>query len=109
MSSVANTAKRKAQESSSAVAGVAKKAKGPASKVKGPAVAGAAAAAGLAAGAALARNGSRKRIGMPKVSKPKVAKALGKTAKEIGKAGYRAGELSAEVRRMREQMSDSKK
>lgn len=110
MSSVASTAKRKAQESGSAVAGMAKKAKGPASKAKGPAVAGAAAAAGLAAGAALGKNGARKRIGMPKVvSRPKVTKALGKTAKEIGKAGYRAGELTAEVRRMREQMGDSKK
>ena len=110
MSTVASTAKRKAQESGSAVADVAKKAKGPVSKAKGPAMAGAAAAAGLAAGTVLARNGSRKRISMPKVvSKPKVAKALGKTAKEIGKAGFRAGELTAEVRRIREQMGDSKK
>lgn len=32
-------------------------------------------------------------------------KALGRTATEIGKAGYRAGELAAEVRRVREQAS----
>jgi hypothetical protein len=108
VSSVASSARRKAQESGSAVADVAKKAKGPASKAKVPAVAGVAAAAGLAAGTVLARNGSRKRIGLPRVSKPKVAKALGKTAKEIGKAGYRAGELSAEIRRAREQMTSQK-
>jgi len=32
-------------------------------------------------------------------------KALGKTTVEVGKAGYRVGELTAEVRRVREQAS----
>jgi hypothetical protein len=62
-------------------------------------------------------------IPMPHVSKPALpklkgdsgkatrkalgttTKALGRTAMEIGKAGYRAGELAAEVRRVREQAS----
>jgi hypothetical protein len=44
----------------------------------------------------------------PSISKPKLAKVLGKTAKEIGKAGFRAGELTTEVRRVREQMGKDK-
>jgi hypothetical protein len=95
------TAKRKAKESSSAVADVAKKASGPVSKAKGPVVAGAAAAAGMAAGAALARNGSSRRFGL---GKPRMTKVLATTAKEVGKAGYKAGELTAEMRKVREQM-----
>jgi hypothetical protein len=34
------------------------------------------------------------------------ANALGKTAVEVGKAGYRVGELTAEVRRVRERVSE---
>jgi hypothetical protein len=34
------------------------------------------------------------------------SKALGKTAVEVGKAGYRVGELTAEVRRVRERVSE---
>jgi hypothetical protein len=97
-----------------------------ASKAKTPLIAGGAALAGLAGGAMLARNGAGKSIGrsrgggmslsmpsLPKPSLPKaagsgagVAKALGTAAKEVGKAGFKAGELATEVRRVREQMKD---
>jgi hypothetical protein len=76
-----------------------------------PLIAGGAALAGLAGGAALARNGSKKsRLSLPRPSlggTQTVAKALGSAAKELGKAGFKAGELAAEVRKVREQMSDS--
>lgn len=100
-----------------------------ASKAKTPLIAGGAALAGLAGGAMLARNGAGKSIGrsrgrslsMPNLPKPNlskpslpkaagsgvgVAKALGTAAKEVGKAGFKAGELATEVRRVREQMKD---
>lgn len=61
--------------------------------------------------------GKRRRIAMPRVSLPHLskpdddskgalratAKAFGGTAVEIGKAGYRVGELTSEIRRVREQ------
>jgi len=110
----------------------AKDSSGTAKRVAGPAIAGAAAIAATAGAVAIARNGSRKgkgvslpfiggkrgRLAMPRVSLPHLhrpsdddskgalratAKALGGTAVEIGKAGYRVGELTAEVRRVREQ------
>jgi len=76
-------------------------------------IAGGAALAGLAGGAALARNGSRSKGFMSKVSLPKpsfgdresISKALGDAAKELGKAGLKAGELATEVRRTREEMN----
>jgi hypothetical protein len=87
-----------------------------ASRAKIPLVAGGAALAGLAGGAALAsRNqGSRKILGLPvpNGSLPRLgnggstAKALGTAAKEIGKAGFKVGELTAEVRKTREQMTN---
>ena len=97
-----------------------------ASKAKGPAIAAGAAvaAAAVAGGVAIARhNGRGKKRGglsMPDVSLPKLhkpsgdttrdalkatAKALGGAAVEVGKAGYRVGELTSEVRRVREQAS----
>jgi hypothetical protein len=79
------------------------------SKAKTPMIAGGAALAGLAGGAALARNGSRgSGLSLPKPSfggGAGVAKALGTAAKEIGKAGYKAGELANEVRKVREEMN----
>jgi hypothetical protein len=98
-----------------------------ASKAKTPLIAGGAALAGLAGGAVLARNGATKgslgrsrgrgpNLSMPNLPKPSlpkvgtdsasVAKALGTAAKEVGKAGFKAGELATEVRRVREQMKD---
>jgi len=95
-----------------------------ASKAKVPMIAGGVALAGLT-GVALSRNGrgksalpgigkKRTPVAMPSISMPKVSrptrKALGATAKafgdvavEVGKAGYRVGELASEVRRVREQ------
>jgi hypothetical protein len=77
------------------------------SKAKTPLVAGGAALAGLAGGAALAsRNGSSSRFSMPKLGGGEsVAKALGTAAKELGKAGLKAGELANEVRKTREEMN----
>lgn len=84
---------------------------------KGPAlVGGAAALAGLAGAIALAINGRGKRRSLPDAIKKRrrkatrkalgaTTKALGKTTVAVGKAGYRAGELAAEVRRVREQAS----
>jgi hypothetical protein len=102
-----------------------------AGKAKRPALAGGAALAAIAGGVALAKNGrrskgfalpslKRKRSGLhlPHVSMPHLphrsdeqttdvlratAKALGSAAVEIGKTGYRVGELAADVRRVREQ------
>jgi hypothetical protein len=86
------------------------------SKAKTPLLAGGTALAGLAAGAALrgrAGNGSKlmKRLPgtgglpMPRLGNGgSTVKALGTAAKEIGKAGYRVGELTAEVRKVREQI-----
>jgi hypothetical protein len=87
-----------------------------AGKAKVPLMAGGAALAGLAGGAALAQRNQRgkKVLGVPVprgVSMPRVrnggstAKALGDAAIEVGKAGYRVGELTAEVRKVREQMT----
>lgn len=77
-----------------------------------PVLAGGAAAAGLAGGIAIGRNhrgrkfpklgggdGAAKALGA-------TSKALGKTAVEMSKAGYRIGELTAEVRRVRERVSE---
>jgi hypothetical protein len=88
-----------------------------AGKAKVPLIAGGAALAGLAGGAALAQRNQRgkKVLGVPVprgVSMPRVrnggstAKALGDAAKEVGKAGYRVGELTAEVRQVREQITN---
>jgi hypothetical protein len=76
-------------------------------KGKTPMIAGAAAAAGFAGGAVLTRmNSGRKILGkrMPQVRKPSTGKALANTASEIGKAGYKLGQLTSEVRRVREQV-----
>jgi hypothetical protein len=78
-----------------------------AGKAKVPLVAGGAALAGLAGGAALAgRNRRGKGPGLPRTRNAgSTAKALGGAAKEIAKAGYRLGELTAEVRKTREQVA----
>jgi hypothetical protein len=77
-------------------------------------IAGGAALAGLAGGIALSRNGSRRKVlgmPMPRVGGGSTRKALdgaatafGEAAKEIGKAGYQVGQLTSEVRRVRERI-----
>jgi hypothetical protein len=66
-----------------------------ASKAKVPAAAVGGMVAGAAGGVALARRRSN----------GKVAKAFGSATKEIGKAGYRVGQLTNEVRRVRESVA----
>jgi hypothetical protein len=79
-------------------------------RAKGPAIAGGAALVGLAGGLAL--NNGKKRNGLigkgrPKVSlnlpKPKgsTVKILGGAAKEIAKGGYKVGQLTSEVQKVR--------
>jgi hypothetical protein len=75
-----------------------------ASKAKTPAIAGGAALAGLAGGMAIARNGTPESGGTAKAL-TSATKAFGQVAVQVGKAGYRIGELTAEVRRVREQAS----
>jgi hypothetical protein len=81
-------------------------------KAKGPAIAGGAALVGLAGGMALKdrRNGgglrgASKALPRPKVNLPKpkgsTVKALGGAAKEIAKGGYKIGQLTAEVEKVR--------
>jgi hypothetical protein len=79
-------------------------------KAKGPAIAGGAALVGLAGGMAL-KNGKRNgRSGMPRpklnlsMPKPKgsTVKIVGGAAKEIAKGGYKIGQLTSEVRKVRE-------
>jgi hypothetical protein len=83
-------------------------------KAKGPAIAGGAALVGLAGGMALKdrRNGgglrgASKALPRPKVNlsmpKPKgsTVKVLGGAAKEIAKGGYKIGQLTAEVEKVR--------
>jgi hypothetical protein len=75
-----------------------------ADKAKVPLVAGGAALAGLAGGAALAGRG-RKGMSLPRLRNGgPAAKAFGSAAKEVAKTGYRVGELTAEVRKTREQL-----
>jgi hypothetical protein len=75
---------------------------------KTPIIAGAAAAAGFAGGAVLTRNNPGRRVlgvRMPRMSRtPSPGKALASAASEIGKAGYKVGQLTSEVRRVREQV-----
>jgi hypothetical protein len=87
-----------------------------ADKAKVPALAGGAALVGLAGGLAL--NNGKKRRGplsgrVPSVDlslpKPKgsTVKALGGAAKEIAKGGYAIGQLTSEVRKVREAVESS--
>jgi hypothetical protein len=103
-SSAGNAAKSRAQTTGTAVANAARKA-------RTPVIAGGAALAGLAGGAALARmNGQRKLLGLPMPpmgGRPSTAKALATAAKEIGKTGYKVGQLTSEVRRVREEVTRS--
>ena len=79
-------------------------------KAKGPAIAGGAALVGLAGGLAL-KNGKRRNglAGMPRpklnlsLPKPKgsTVKVLGGAAKEIAKGGYKIGQLTSEVQKVR--------
>jgi hypothetical protein len=110
VATVKKTVGKSAQTTSNTVSNVADKA-------KMPLMAGGAALAGLAGGAALAGRNRRSRtvLGMPVPSglsmpRPRnggsTAKALGSAAKEVAKAGYRFGELTAEVRKTREQIAN---
>jgi hypothetical protein len=76
-----------------------------AEKVKVPAIAGGAALVGLAGGLALKNGRSRGLSGrVPSLPKPKgsTVKVLGGAAKEIAKGGYAIGQLTSEVRKVRE-------
>ncbi len=97
--------------------GVRKTVSAVASKAKTPLVAGGAALMGLAGGVAISRNGSGKKLlgirmpqigggGSTKKAMEGATKAFGTAAKELGKAGYQAGQLTSEVRRVREHVSD---
>jgi hypothetical protein len=78
-------------------------------KAKVPAIAVGAALAGVAGGVALGRNG-KPRVSLPSLgSRKSMVKLLGGSAKEIGKAGYRIGQLTSEVRKVREAVSASTK
>jgi hypothetical protein len=51
-------------------------------------------------------SGNGRKLGMPKPgSGGSTVKALGAAAKEIGKAGYNVGQLTNEVRRVRERVA----
>jgi hypothetical protein len=87
-----------------------------ADKAKVPALAGGAALVGLAGGLALSNGKKRGLSGrMPSVNlslpRPKgsTVKALGGAAKEIAKGGYAIGQLTSEVRRVREAVESSDK
>ena len=76
-------------------------------KAKVPAIAAGAALAGVAGGVVLGRNGGRngksRGISLPRLgSRASMVKLLGTGAKEIGKTGYKIGQLTSEVRKVRE-------
>ena len=78
-------------------------------KAKGPALAGGAALMGLAGGMALKNGGKRNGKGLSKnlsLSFPKgkgsTVKIVAGAAKEIAKGGYKIGQLTSEVRKVRE-------
>ena len=76
-----------------------------ADKAKVPAIAGGAALVGLAGGLALKNGKSRGLSGrMPSLPNPKgsTVKVLGGAAKEIAKGGYAIGQLTSEVKKVRE-------
>ena len=78
-------------------------------KAKGPALAGGAALMGLAGGIALKNGGKRNGKGLSKnlsINFPKgktsTVKVVAGAAKEIAKGGYKIGQLTSEVRKVRE-------
>jgi hypothetical protein len=76
-----------------------------AEKAKVPVIAGGAALVGLAGGLALKNGKSRGLSGrMPSLPKPKgsTVKVLGGAAKQLAKGGYAVGQLTSEVRKVRE-------
>jgi hypothetical protein len=76
-----------------------------ADKAKVPAIAGGAALVGLAGGLALKNGKSRGLSGrMPSLPKPKgsTVTVLGGAAKEIAKGGYAIGQLTSEVKKVRD-------
>jgi hypothetical protein len=79
------------------------------SKAKVPLAAGGAAVAGLAGGIALTRDGRRRKVlgvSIPGTRRSgDTAKALGTVAKELAKTGQRVGQLTAEVRHVREEVN----
>jgi hypothetical protein len=79
-------------------------------KAKVPAIAAGAALAGVAGGVVLGRNGKSRGMSLPSLgSRASTVKLLGTGAKEIGKAGYKIGQLTSEVRKVREAVSASSK
>jgi hypothetical protein len=75
-------------------------------KAKVPAIAAGAALAGVAGGVLVGRNGKTGGMNLPRKS---MLKVLASGAKEIGKAGYKIGQLTSEVRKVREAVSESSK
>jgi hypothetical protein len=76
-----------------------------ADKAKVPAIAGGAALVGFAGGLALKNGKSRGLSGrMPSLPKPEgsTVKVLGGAAKELAKGGYAIGQLTSEVKKVRE-------
>jgi hypothetical protein len=79
-------------------------------KAKVPAIAAGAALAGVAGGVVLGRNGKSRGMSLPSLgSRESMVKLLGTSAKEIGKAGYKIGQLTSEVRKVREALSEGSK
>jgi len=76
-----------------------------ANKAKLPAIAAGAALAGVAGGVALGRNGKARGNLLALRSRESIMKLLGSGAKEVGKAGYKVGQLTSEVRKVREAVS----
>jgi hypothetical protein len=106
---VQQTVQRRARDAEQSVANAASSAGktvgNVASKAKGPALATGAAAAGLAGGLLLAqRRSNSKRLGVvPRGSTMKsVGEGLLKATENVGRAGDRVGQLTDEVRRVRE-------
>ena len=79
-------------------------------KAKIPAIAAGAALGGVIGGVVLGRNGKSRGMNLPSLrSRESMVKLLGTGAKEIGKAGYKIGQLTSEVRKAREAVSANSK
>jgi hypothetical protein len=89
---------------------------GAVSKAKTPLIAGGAAATGFAGGMLAARNGGRRKVlgvTVPRVNTSRstkkaldgATKAFGGAATELGKVGVQLGQLTSEVRRVRDRVS----
>jgi len=97
---------------------------GAARKAKGPALAGGAALAGLAGGLAVAGSRGPKRVlgvpvpgtasplvkvKVPRRTRSRVGKDLIKASREVGTVGRQVGELTSEMRQVREHLDSTKR